>query len=175
MVDFPRYVSASSLESSEHFLTVAIFLQVCAWPILSLRSATSSKPSKRNIPTSGGCSLHSSQLSQKRSSLNQISAVHSWFRYLHVPEPRLAGIADRDASEDESNDFLRKIWGDKLYLAAGGFTREEAMKTADTKGGLVVFGRYFISNVSLPQPSLLDPCSRFYRSRANLLHSSILL
>lgn len=69
--------------------------------------------------------------------------------YIHAVEPRLAGIADRDPTAEESNDFLRKIWGEGLYLAAGGFTREDAINTADTKGGLVVFGRYFISNVSV--------------------------
>ncbi|EIM79599.1 FMN-linked oxidoreductase [Stereum hirsutum FP-91666 SS1] len=80
-----------------------------------------------------------------------IKNKHPKFGYIHAVEPRLAGIADRDPTAEESNDFLRKIWGEGLYLAAGGFTREDAINTADTKGGLVVFGRYFISNPDLPR------------------------
>lgn len=32
------------------------------------------------------------------------------FSYLHVPEPRMAGIVDREQTKGESNDFLKDIW-----------------------------------------------------------------
>ena len=82
--------------------------------------------------------------------VTRIRDEHPNFGYIHVVEPRLAGIADREAQEGESNDFLREIWGPRVYIAAGGFTREDAIKTADEKGGLIAYGRYFISNVSVP-------------------------
>ncbi|TFY81759.1 hypothetical protein EWM64_g2257 [Hericium alpestre] len=72
------------------------------------------------------------------------------FAYIHVTEPRVAGASDREPEEGESNDFLREIWGSRPYLSAGGYTRNLAIKTADEKNELIVFGRYFISNPDLP-------------------------
>jgi NADPH2 dehydrogenase len=73
------------------------------------------------------------------------------FGYLHVIEPRVRGIFDRDdpAVEEESNDFLRAIWAGKPWISAGGFSRDRAIKQADENGELIAFGRYFTSNVSL--------------------------
>lgn len=70
--------------------------------------------------------------------------------FIHVVEPRVAGNIDRIPSDGESNDFLREIWGSKPYIAAGGFSAEDAVKVAEEKGGLVAFGRHFISNVRNP-------------------------
>ncbi|KAI0076951.1 FMN-linked oxidoreductase [Panus rudis PR-1116 ss-1] len=50
----------------------------------------------------------------------------------------------------KSNDFLREIWSPRLYIAGGGFTRDTAIDFADKTGGLVAFGRHFISNPDLP-------------------------
>ena len=73
------------------------------------------------------------------------------FGYLHVIEPRIRGVDDRVLAADstESNDFLRAIWTDKLWISAGGYTRESAMKQADERGELIAFGRFFTSNVRL--------------------------
>ena len=83
---------------------------------------------------------------------------HPNFGYLHVIEPRVKGLFDH-AVERESNDFLRAIWGGKTWIAAGGFSRESAMKQADEQGELIAFGRHFTSNVRLisshPPPSFL--------------------
>ncbi|EIW75437.1 NADH:flavin oxidoreductase/NADH oxidase [Coniophora puteana RWD-64-598 SS2] len=70
--------------------------------------------------------------------------------YIHVVEPRLQGY---DVIEDYpgSNDFIRKIWGNRPFIAAGGFKRENAIKDAEDKGGLVAFGRLYISNPDLPK------------------------
>ena len=79
-----------------------------------------------------------------------VSRLHDTYPdlgYLHAVKPRIAGAAERESKVDESNDDLCKIWGSRPYLAAGGFTREDAIQTAEEKGGLVVFGRHFISNV----------------------------
>lgn len=80
---------------------------------------------------------------------------HPKLAHLHVVEPRLeldfgaeiASIAGQD------NDFLREIWKsgvggeERVFISAGGYTRETALHTAKDKGGLVAFGRLFISNV----------------------------
>ena len=71
---------------------------------------------------------------------------HPNFGYLHVVEPRVQGIIDR-TFERESNDFLRALWAGKRWIAAGGFSRESAIKQADEHGELIAFGRYFTSNV----------------------------
>ncbi|TFY83759.1 hypothetical protein EWM64_g261 [Hericium alpestre] len=72
------------------------------------------------------------------------------FAYIHVTEPRVTAASDREPEEGESNDFLREIWGSRAYLSAGGYTRDLAIKDADEKNELIVFGRYFISNPDLP-------------------------
>jgi len=73
--------------------------------------------------------------------------------YIHVIEPRINGVDDavKATSNSESNDVLRKIWGDRPYIAAGGFTRTKALDTAEEKGGLISFGRLFIANPDLPR------------------------
>ncbi|ETW82311.1 hypothetical protein HETIRDRAFT_427372 [Heterobasidion irregulare TC 32-1] len=85
-----------------------------------------------------------------RSLVSRLRDTYPDLSCLHVVEPRIAGAAERESKVDESNDDLRKIWGSRPYLAAGGFTREDAIQTAEEKGGLVVFGRHFISNPDLP-------------------------
>ena len=70
--------------------------------------------------------------------------------YLHVIEGRVSGPEDRESSDGESNEFLREIWGDKAFIAAGGYTPETAAETVEAKGGLVAFGRHYLANVSSP-------------------------
>ncbi|KIK55658.1 hypothetical protein GYMLUDRAFT_175214 [Collybiopsis luxurians FD-317 M1] len=73
--------------------------------------------------------------------------------YLHLVEPQISGskteLVDNIVQTD-SNDFLRDIWRPKPLVSAGGYTRETAMQTADEKGDLIAFGRYYISNPDLP-------------------------
>jgi NADPH2 dehydrogenase len=68
--------------------------------------------------------------------------------YLHVTEPRVAGADDYDCAKSDSNDFLRKIWGDKVFMANGGYTPQSAAETVSAHGGLITFGRDYIANVS---------------------------
>ena len=70
--------------------------------------------------------------------------------YLHAVEPRVSGIDDVEHDDAASNEFLRKIWGDKAFIAAGGYTPETAVETANKSGGLIAFGRHYIANVSFP-------------------------
>ncbi len=82
--------------------------------------------------------------------VSQIKKEHPDLSYIHVVEPRIDGSETRNQEEyssDLSNDFLRKIWAPKPYIAAGAFTRVTAMEAADEKGDIVAFGRHFISNV----------------------------
>ncbi|EKM53347.1 uncharacterized protein PHACADRAFT_147821 [Phanerochaete carnosa HHB-10118-sp] len=70
--------------------------------------------------------------------------------YLHLVESRMSGDKDRAVQEGESNDFLREIWGSRPLISAGGYSRESALKAAETKGDLIGMGRLFISNPDLP-------------------------
>ncbi|KAF9238924.1 hypothetical protein BU15DRAFT_74883 [Melanogaster broomeanus] len=80
---------------------------------------------------------------------------HPNMAYLHVTEPRLDRRHVADFDED-GNDFLREIWqggkdGEKrIFISAGGYTRDIALRTAEEKGGLVAFGRPYIANPDLP-------------------------
>ncbi|KLO15203.1 NADH:flavin oxidoreductase/NADH oxidase [Schizopora paradoxa] len=79
------------------------------------------------------------------------------FAYLHAPEPRVAGSADREPIEGESNNFLKDIWlteggkdHNRIHIAAGGYTAETAIQEAEARDKVAVaFGRYFIPNPDL--------------------------
>ena len=66
---------------------------------------------------------------------------HSKLAYLHVVESRVLGVSDIDASADEENEFLRDIWNggegseERVFISAGGYTRDTALRTAEEKGG----------------------------------------
>lgn len=73
--------------------------------------------------------------------------------YLHLVEPRVAGVIDRDP-QGETLQFALQAWGnDKPLLIAGGFTPESAKNAVETtyKGYdvAIVFGRRFISTPDL--------------------------
>ena len=80
---------------------------------------------------------------------------HPKLAYLHVTEPRVGGHLDLPTIAGENNDFLREIWnggegGEKrVFISAGGYTRETALHTTEENGGLVAFGRLYIPNVRL--------------------------
>jgi NADPH2 dehydrogenase len=82
-----------------------------------------------------------------------IQQLHDRFpqlAYLHLVEPRVAGDKDaRGKVEVDSNDFAKRIWGERPYISAGGYTPERAVERVGTYGGLVAFGRLFLANVSL--------------------------
>ena len=69
-----------------------------------------------------------------------------------MSQPRVSGHHNIDFNEVESNDFLREIWGDKAYIASGGFAPQTAAETVSAKGGLIAFGRHYIANVSAHPP-----------------------
>ena len=81
---------------------------------------------------------------------------HPRMAYLHVTEPRVSGNMDVTPNADENNDFLREIWNggeggeERIFISAGGYTRDTALRTAEDKGGLIAFGRLYISNVRVP-------------------------
>lgn len=66
--------------------------------------------------------------------------------YAHVIEPSV----DHGNNEGVSNEFLREIWGDKVFISAGDYNPQTAAETASAKGGLIAFGRHYISNPDLP-------------------------
>ncbi|KAF9019183.1 FMN-linked oxidoreductase [Hymenopellis radicata] len=51
------------------------------------------------------------------------------------------------------------------YIAAGGYTRESGIKTADEKGDLVAYGRWYLANPDLPRKLKEDiPFNKYDRS-----------
>jgi len=86
--------------------------------------------------------------------ITHIRDSHPDFAYIHVLEatdivPILAG-PKASAVERPSFKFLRDIWGDRPYIANGNYERDTAIEVVEKEGGLVSFGRYFISNPDLP-------------------------
>ncbi|KAI9432671.1 FMN-linked oxidoreductase [Lactarius indigo] len=73
------------------------------------------------------------------------------FAYLHVVELTNIIITSSGTMTRPSTKFLRDIWGDRPYIANGNYDRETAIEVVEKEGGLVSFGRYFISNPDLPR------------------------
>jgi NADPH2 dehydrogenase len=83
--------------------------------------------------------------------VTRIRDDHPDFAYIHVLEStthhRPAGESETAKNED-SNKFLRNIWGDRPYIANYDLERDSAIDLVEKEGGLASFGRHFISNVS---------------------------
>ena len=72
--------------------------------------------------------------------------------YLHVIQPRISASDDTEIGANDSDEFVRALWADLPYIAAGGFARATALERTEAhKNELICFGRYFISNVSIPR------------------------
>ena len=83
--------------------------------------------------------------------IERIRDEHPNLAYLHVIEGRVDGITVVDVTDENrahSNDGLRKVWGDRVFIAAGGMDRAKAIETVEKHGGLIAFGRHFLANVS---------------------------
>lgn len=85
--------------------------------------------------------------------VERIRDEHPKLAYIHAIEARVNGntvAAVSDENRAHSNEMLRKTWGDRPYIAAGGMDRATAIDTVEKYGGLVAFGRHFIANPDLP-------------------------
>ncbi|ESK87045.1 nadh:flavin oxidoreductase nadh oxidase [Moniliophthora roreri MCA 2997] len=98
----------------------------------------------------------------------ELKRRHPKLAYLHVVEPRIASDHDSDsaAPESSSNDFLREIWAPKVFISAGGYTREKALDVSEKhENELIAVGRYFTSNPDLPIRMMKNlPCTPYSRS-----------
>jgi len=86
--------------------------------------------------------------------VERIRDTHPNFGYIHVIEGlnwrHTTGTNLNDENDTHSSEPLRKIWGNRSYIAAGGFDRASANSTVEKHGGLIAFGRHFIANPDLP-------------------------
>lgn len=85
--------------------------------------------------------------------IERVRDAHPNLAFIHAVEPRLDGDGTIDSevtdeNRSHSNEALRKAWGERPYIAAGGMKGAIASKTVEKYGGLVAFGRDFIANVS---------------------------
>ncbi|KAK0445625.1 uncharacterized protein EV420DRAFT_1717322 [Desarmillaria tabescens] len=76
--------------------------------------------------------------------VTRVKEVYPDLAFMHVIEAR------KDIKEFETNDFIREIWAPKPLISAGGYTRDSGTQTADEKGDLIAYGRWYISNPDLP-------------------------
>ncbi|KAF8256354.1 hypothetical protein EI94DRAFT_1837563 [Lactarius quietus] len=85
--------------------------------------------------------------------IERIREEHPNLAYIHVIEPRVnnfAIVAVTDENRAQSNEVLRKVWGDRPFIAAGGMGLATAIDMVEKYGGLIAFGRHFIANPDLP-------------------------
>lgn len=74
------------------------------------------------------------------------------FAYIHVLEGTVIVPTEAGGTVTRpSTKFLRDIWGDRPYITNAGYERDTAIEVVEKEGGLVSFGRYFISNPDLPR------------------------
>jgi NADPH2 dehydrogenase len=102
--------------------------------------------------------------------VERVRDAHPNLAYFHAVEPRIDGVIGSDLTDDnrtQSNEALRKAWGDRPYIAAGGINGATAMKMVEKYGGLVAFGRDFIANVSRVLRS--QSVVRFLRTHFSLI------
>ncbi|KAJ8088307.1 hypothetical protein PM082_022379 [Marasmius tenuissimus] len=87
--------------------------------------------------------------------VKELKKAHPTLAFIHLVEPRVDGITDVDPG-NHNNDFIREIWNQgaegtqaeygRRLISAGGYDLESGTELADTKGDLVAYGRWFISN-----------------------------
>ncbi|TEB30457.1 NADH:flavin oxidoreductase/NADH oxidase [Coprinellus micaceus] len=83
--------------------------------------------------------------------VSELATSHPDLAYLHVLEPLSETPPNpENPTFGESNDFLRKIWAPRPFISCGEHTRDRALSVSQEKGGLIAFGRPFISNPDLP-------------------------
>jgi len=90
------------------------------------------------------------------------------FAYIHVLEPTAKHRPveeDVTGKNEDSNKFLRDIWGDRPYIANYDFDHDSAIEAVEKEGGLISFGHHFISNVSGATPGFIAP----YQHRVALI------
>jgi len=75
------------------------------------------------------------------------------FAYIHVIEGTDVDYFGTGVSiMRPSTKFLRDIWGDRPFISNGSYERDTAIEEVEKEGGLISFGRYFISNVGIAHP-----------------------
>ncbi|KAF9517791.1 hypothetical protein BS47DRAFT_1313837 [Hydnum rufescens UP504] len=74
--------------------------------------------------------------------------------YISLIEPDISGDTDTlGKSTTDTNEPLREIWAPRPVILGGGFTNkiDLAVKKANEKGVLILFGRAFVANPDLPE------------------------
>jgi NADPH2 dehydrogenase len=95
--------------------------------------------------------------------VTSLKSSHPDLAYLHAIEPE--GVSD------ESNDFIRELWAPKPLITCQGYDRDSAIKTADTKGDLIAFGKWYISNVSFSDDHWLQVARLLMAYPAGFAHT----
>lgn len=87
-----------------------------------------------------------------REVVTRIRDDHPGFAYVHILEPTTHHRPKEETVTvtEESNKFLRDIWGDRPYISNYDFGSDSAIKAVEKEGGLISFARHFISNPDLP-------------------------
>ena len=66
--------------------------------------------------------------------VERLRDAHPKLAYFHTVKPRIDGVIDLDLTDEnrtQSNEALRKAWGDRPYIAAGGIDSATAMKMVE--------------------------------------------
>lgn len=100
--------------------------------------------------------------------LLQIKQLHPDLAYMHLVELRVDGGTSRNvipAEQEKQRDVLHQLWSPKPIVSAGGLDRALGLQIAEKEeGGLIAYGRHFISNVSVCTSLSTLSCGRLNNS-----------
>lgn len=94
------------------------------------------------------------RLAQFSHLVEEIKISHPELAYLHLVSPRADGASSKneaDVKEEHIREMseLRRLWGEKPLIIAGGMDRKMGLDiTEQNEHVLVAYGRYFVANVS---------------------------
>ncbi len=80
--------------------------------------------------------------------VRQLKARQPELAYLHLIEARAASLEDKPDTPAETLDLVAREWAPKPLLVAGGHGLDAEAPARKYDNSVVVYGRYFISNVS---------------------------
>jgi hypothetical protein len=135
-------LQGSAKTRSESVSALGAIIKVC-----SLSSSHRVVPRSSNFPYVG--MKMADPVPQFSHILSNLASSHPRLSYVHFIDARI----NPDFPEHETLDFARAIWTPtgRPFLIAGGFTPELALehfKQPGRENDVVVFGRWFIANVS---------------------------
>ena len=84
--------------------------------------------------------------------VERVRDEHSNFAYIRVVELRVNSVAESDLTDEnraQSNEVLRKIWGDRPYIAAGGMDGATTLLQLKRRRNTEVWSHFVVASLKM--------------------------